>query len=73
MVDAANDCYSAWKVFQMLEAIRQKQEDLEVPIEHLDLSHLENDQREPYKDSPSRRTERLCIERREQKQEKLQK
>jgi hypothetical protein len=57
----------------MLEAIRQKQEDVEIPIEHLDLSHLENEKREPYKDSPSRRTERLCIERHEQKQDKLQK
>lgn len=56
----------------MLEAIRQKQEDVEIPIEHLDLSHLENEKREPYKDSPSRRTERLCIERHEQKQDKLQ-
>ena len=32
-VDAANDCYSSWKVFQMLEAIRQKQDGVEIPIE----------------------------------------
>lgn len=32
-VDAANDCYSSWKVFQMLEAIRQQLDGVEVPIE----------------------------------------
>ena len=33
IVDAANDCYAGWKVFQMLEAIRRNMPGVEVPIE----------------------------------------
>ena len=55
----------------MLEAIRQKQEDVDIPIDHLDMSFLEKDGRMPYKDSPSRRTERLTAARLERKQEAM--
>jgi hypothetical protein len=53
----------------MLEAIRQKQEDVEIPIEHRDMASIEKDKRAPYKDSPSRRVERLAAAREEWKQE----
>ena len=33
IVDAANDCYAGWKVFQMLEAIRLNTPGVEVPVE----------------------------------------
>lgn len=35
IVDAANDCYAGWKVFQMLEAIRLNTPGVEVPIEEM--------------------------------------
>lgn len=35
IVDAANDCYAGWKVFQMLEAIRLNIPGVEVPIEEM--------------------------------------
>jgi hypothetical protein len=32
-VDASNDCYSGWKVFQVLEAIRMNLPGYQIPIE----------------------------------------
>lgn len=32
-IDAANDCYAGWKVFQMLEAIRLNTPGVDIPIE----------------------------------------
>lgn len=46
IVDAGNDCYAGWKVFQVLEAIRRNTPGVKVPIEPYD-SYIKIRKRKP--------------------------